>query len=100
MIDFSPMSKQTNILELECSACAKKYDPSMEQHLCTCGKPLFAKYDLKRAAATLTLENLKSRDAKFVALCGGVARRRASDVRGGYDGASARKEAGSFPRRI
>ena len=62
MVDFSPMSKQTNILELECSACAKKYDPSIEQHLCTCGKPLFAKYDLKRAAATLTLENLKLRD--------------------------------------
>ena len=61
MIDFSPMTKPTNILELECSACAKKFDPSEEQHLCTCGKPLFAKYDLKRAAATLTLENLRSR---------------------------------------
>src|SRR6476646_3631107 len=55
------MSKETNILELECAACAKKYDPSIEQHLCNCGKPLFAKYDLKRAAATLTLENLRSR---------------------------------------
>ncbi|MGB7027293.1 MAG: pyridoxal-phosphate dependent enzyme, partial [Candidatus Acidiferrum sp.] len=55
------MTKQTNILELECSACGKKYDSSVEQHLCTCGKPLLAKYDLKRAAASLTLENLKSR---------------------------------------
>ena len=50
-----------NVVELECSACGKKFDAEREQHLCTCGKPLFAKYDLKRAAATLTLENLKSR---------------------------------------
>ena len=41
--------------------CGKKYDASTEQHLCTCGKPLLARYDLRRAAATLTLENLKSR---------------------------------------
>src|SRR5229473_884607 len=51
----------TNIVELECSACGKKYDASVEQHLCTCGKPLLARYDLRRAAATLTLENLKTR---------------------------------------
>src|SRR5712664_1723501 len=55
------MSKPSNVLELECSACGKKYDASVEQHLCTCGKPLFARYDLRRAAATLTLENLKQR---------------------------------------
>ena len=51
----------TNVVELECSACGKKYDAAVEQHLCTCGKPLLAKYDLKRAVATLTLENLRSR---------------------------------------
>lgn len=50
-----------NVLELECSACSKKYDASVEQHLCTCGKPLLARYDLRRAAGTLTLENLKTR---------------------------------------
>src|SRR5271169_5365213 len=55
------MSRQTNVVELECSACAKKYDSAVEQHLCTCGKPLYAKYDLKRAAATLTIDSLKSR---------------------------------------
>src|SRR5579872_1742166 len=59
------MPKQTNVVELECSACSKKYDPSIEQHLCTCGKPLYAKYDLKKAAATLTMENLKSRPASL-----------------------------------
>src|SRR6267143_1036609 len=55
------MAKTLNVVELECSACGKKYDASIEQHLCTCGKPLLARYDLRRAAATLTLERLKSR---------------------------------------
>ena len=55
------MTNRTNVVELECSACGKKYDASLEQHLCTCGKPLLARYDLRRAAATLTLESLKSR---------------------------------------
>ncbi len=55
------MAKPLNVLELECSACGKKYDASVEQHLCTCGKPLLARYDLKRAAATLTLESLQWR---------------------------------------
>src|SRR5260370_37783870 len=55
------MSHPSNILELECSACGKKYDASVEQHLCTWGKPLLARYNLKRAAATLTLESLKNR---------------------------------------
>jgi threonine synthase len=55
------MTKLSNVLELECSACGKKYDAAVEQHLCTCGKPLLARYDLRRAASTLTLENLKSR---------------------------------------
>jgi threonine synthase len=55
------MAKTLNVVELECSACGKKYDASVEQHLCMCGKPLLARYDLKRAAATLTLESLRTR---------------------------------------
>ena len=55
------MGKSTNVVELECSACAKKYDAGVEQHLCTCGKPLLAKYDLKKAAGSLNLEALKTR---------------------------------------
>jgi threonine synthase len=55
------MTTSSNVLELECSACGKKYDANVEQHLCTCGKPLLARYDLRRAAATLTLQNLKTR---------------------------------------
>ena len=50
-----------NVVELECSQCAKKYDAAIEQHLCTCGKPLFARYDLKRAAKTLSLKGLCAR---------------------------------------
>src|ERR1700730_17198706 len=55
------MKRPSNIVELECSACGKKYDASLEQHLCTCGKPLLARYDLRRAVSSLTLENLKTR---------------------------------------
>lgn len=55
------MTNPSNLRELECSACGKKYDASTEQHLCTCGKPLLARYDLKKAAATLNLETLKNR---------------------------------------
>ena len=37
---------------LECSVpCgAGRYDPAQEQHLCTCGAPLLARYDLERPA--------------------------------------------------
>src|SRR2546427_4266859 len=55
------MTKPLNVVELECSAFGKNFDASVAQHLCTCGKPLLARYDLRRAAAKLTLENLKSR---------------------------------------
>ncbi|HKW35899.1 MAG TPA: threonine synthase [Candidatus Acidoferrum sp.] len=51
----------SNLVELECSACGKKYDAEVEQHLCTCGKPLLARYDLRHAAGTLTLQALKDR---------------------------------------
>jgi threonine synthase len=59
------MTNSPNILELECSACSKKFEAAIEQHLCTCGKPLLARYDLRRATATLTLENLKSRPSNL-----------------------------------
>src|SRR5260221_2392440 len=55
------MTTATNVMELECSECGKKYDAEVEQHLCTCGRPLLVRYDLKQAAATLTLENLSKR---------------------------------------
>src|SRR6187399_2634213 len=47
---------------LECSNCQLAHDPAVPQNLCTkCGKPLFARYDLARAAKTLTRESLKLR---------------------------------------
>jgi len=55
------MTKPLNVIELDCSACRQEIRPSIEQHLCTCGKPLLARYDLRRAAATLALESLKTR---------------------------------------
>jgi threonine synthase len=55
------MSMSSNLVELECSACGKKYDAEVEQHLCTCGKPLLARYDLRHAAGTFTLQTLKER---------------------------------------
>ena len=63
---MSPQSRivsisSSNLVELECSACGNKYDAEVEQHLCTCGKPLLARYDLRHAAATLTLQTLKGR---------------------------------------
>ncbi len=55
------MSMSSNLIALECSACGKKYDAEVEQHLCTCGKPLLARYDLRHAAGTFTLQTLKDR---------------------------------------
>jgi threonine synthase len=51
----------TNVLELICSNCLKRFDAAVEQHVCLCGRPLMARYDLKKAAETLTLKNLESR---------------------------------------
>ena len=55
------MNTCSNLRELECSACGKKYEAEVEQHLCTCGKPLLARYDLRHATGTLTLQALKDR---------------------------------------
>src|SRR5258706_4931856 len=55
------MTTATNVMELECSECGKKYDAEVDQHLCTRGRPLLVHYDLKQAAATLTRENLSKR---------------------------------------
>src|ERR1700688_923759 len=55
------MITAANVMELQCSECRKTYDAAFEQHLCICGRPLLVRYDLKRAAATLTLENLSKR---------------------------------------
>jgi threonine synthase len=55
------MATATNVMELECSECRKKYDAEIEQHLCICGKPLLVRFDLTNAPSTLTRENLAKR---------------------------------------
>ncbi|MEJ7578901.1 MAG: threonine synthase [Pyrinomonadaceae bacterium] len=51
-----------NVIHLECAACAARYEARRLHNLCTqCGKPLLVRYDLKRAAKSLTKESLKKR---------------------------------------
>ncbi len=49
------------LTHLECSSCKKTHPHDRLQNLCTCGKPLLARYDLKAAAKTLTRAALASR---------------------------------------
>jgi len=51
----------TTLTHLECSRCKKTHPHNRLQNLCGCGMPLFARYDLKQAARTLTLESLNKR---------------------------------------
>ncbi len=55
------MTCPSTLIGLECSKCGQRASASSIHHLCFCGKPLFARYDLKRAAATLKAENLATR---------------------------------------
>ncbi len=51
------------LLHLECSRCANTHPWDQLQNLCPCGGPLLARYDLQRAAQTLTREALGARPA-------------------------------------
>ncbi|HEU4329389.1 MAG TPA: threonine synthase [Roseiflexaceae bacterium] len=52
----------STLTHLECAACAAVHDADRLHNLCLqCGKPLLARYDLARAAATLTREALRER---------------------------------------
>ena len=51
-----------NVTHLECANCHKTYEANKLHNLCVeCGKPLLVRYDLAKAAQTLTKESLKSR---------------------------------------
>jgi threonine synthase len=55
---------QSTLIYLECGACGERYDPARLWNVCpACGKPLLARYDLERAAKTLTREALRERPA-------------------------------------
>jgi threonine synthase len=52
------------LTHLQCAACGRETDAGRLQNLCpSCGKPLLARYDLARAAATLTKDSLRARRA-------------------------------------
>ncbi|MBA2734476.1 MAG: threonine synthase [Acidobacteria bacterium] len=51
-----------NLTHLECGACGLSHEARRLHNLCSqCGKPLLARYDLQRAAETLTKESLAGR---------------------------------------
>jgi threonine synthase len=53
-----------NVTYLECGACGLRHEARRLQNLCAeCGKPLLVRYDLERAARSLTKESLRTRGA-------------------------------------
>src|SRR5271169_6668830 len=51
----SSLTSLSTLTHLECSACKKELPHTKLQNLCPdCGKPLLARYDLAKAAKTLT----------------------------------------------
>ncbi len=53
-----------NVTHLECAACGTQYAAQRLHNLCVeCGKPLLVRYDLEKAARTLTKESLRTRAA-------------------------------------
>ena len=58
----SSMESRSALTHLQCSACGREHDADRLQTLCPdCGKVLFARYDLARAARTLTRETVAAR---------------------------------------
>jgi threonine synthase len=48
---------------LECSRCAEDYDAESLHGICTCGAPLFARYDLERLRSSFALDQLAVRES-------------------------------------
>src|SRR5687768_6995235 len=56
----------STLIHLECGACGARHAPDQLINLCSaCSKPLLARYDLERAARTLTKESLRGRVASL-----------------------------------
>ena len=51
--------------DLECPRCGMRYDADQVQGLCTCGSPLYARYDLTRVAAAVDPPTLAGREASL-----------------------------------
>ena len=55
-----------NVTHLECALCSLRHEANTLQNLCVeCGKPLLVRYDLEKAAETLTVEGLGSRESSL-----------------------------------
>lgn len=55
-----------NVTHLECALCGLRHEANVLQNLCVeCGKPLLVRYDLEKAAQTLTKESLKTRESSL-----------------------------------
>jgi len=50
------------LTHLDCTKCDKRYEPGRPLNLCECGAPLFARYDLERAAKDMRPGNLALRE--------------------------------------
>ncbi|MFN8492198.1 MAG: threonine synthase [Caldilineaceae bacterium] len=60
------MLTKSTLTHLECGRCGATYPANQLMNLCpACGKPLLARYDLQKAAQTLTKDTLKSRPASL-----------------------------------
>src|ERR1044071_8113829 len=58
------LDKSMNVTHLECATCGLRHEARRLHNLCTeCGKPLLVRYDLERAADSLTRENMAGRRA-------------------------------------
>jgi threonine synthase len=55
----------STLTHLECSRCGTHHPADRLQNLCTCGGPFLARYDLKKAAKTLTRDALRPRPANM-----------------------------------
>ncbi|MEP7211994.1 MAG: threonine synthase [Acidobacteriota bacterium] len=55
-----------NVTHLECANCGLRHEADVLQNLCVeCGKPLLVRYDLEKAAETLTRESLRTRESSL-----------------------------------
>lgn len=55
-----------NVTHLECALCGLPHEANTLQNLCVeCGKPLLVRYDLEKAAETLTRDSLWSRESSL-----------------------------------
>ena len=50
------------VTHLECTKCARRYQADQVHNLCECGAPLFARYDLERAAREMRPGHLALRE--------------------------------------